>query len=146
MSELYNTEILRLASEIPFTERLAAPEITVRRTSRICGSRLTLDADFEHGRIARLGLEVKACALGQAATSLAAPKLIGCRYEDVAPAADAFRAMLEGRGDPPAAPWNELAIFLPLREHRSRHGSVMLIFEATLGAFEEARRSDTCLH
>lgn len=138
MSELYNTEILRLASDIPFTERLAAPEVTVRRTSRICGSRLTLDADFEDERLARLGLEVKACALGQAAASLAAPRLIGCRYEDVAPVAADFRAMLEGRGEPPPAPWNDLAIFLPLREHRSRHGSVMLIFEAALGAFEEA--------
>lgn len=138
MSELYNTEILRLASEIPFTERLAAPQVMVRRTSRICGSRLTLDADFEEERLARLGLEVKACALGQASTSLVAPKLIGHRVEDIAPVADAFRAMLEGRGEPPEAPWDDLAIFLPLREHRSRHGSVMLIFEAALSAFEQA--------
>jgi len=138
MTELYNTEILRLASDIPFTRRLTAPQVTVRKTSRICGSRLTMDADIEDRCLARLGLEVKACALGQAATSLVAPKLIGCRYEDIAPAAEAFRSMLEGFGDVPPAPWEELRLFLPLREHRSRHGSVMLIFEAALEALREA--------
>ena len=48
---LYNTRILRLAAALPRTERLADPDITVQRTSRICGSRVTVDVKVEDGRI-----------------------------------------------------------------------------------------------
>jgi len=137
MSDLYSTDILRLASRVPFTERLADPDVTIRKTSRICGSRITMDVTFERDRIDRIGQEVKACALGQAVTSMVAPRLIGTRYADIAPVAAAFRAMIEGRGEPPDPPWDDLELFLPVREHRSRHGSVMLVFDAALAAFEE---------
>ncbi len=135
LDALYNSRILRLATQIPFTERLENPDVTVSRTSRICGSRLTLDAQFDGPRIARLGLEVRACALGQATTALVAPRLVGSTCEDIAPAARAFAAMIREGGPVPAPPWDDLEIFLPVRDHPSRHGSVMLIFDAALAAF-----------
>ena len=55
LDALYNSRILRLATQIPFTERLENPDVTVSRTSRICGSRLTLDAAFDDPRLARPG-------------------------------------------------------------------------------------------
>ncbi len=135
LAALYNSRILRLATQIPFTERLENPDVTVSRTSRICGSRLVLDADFDGPRIKTLGLEVKACALGQAATALVAPRLVGRTRDEIAPAAQAFAAMIKEGGPVPAPPWDDLGIFLPVREHPSRHGSVMLIFDAALAAF-----------
>lgn len=144
MSELYNTEILRLATSIPFTDRLADADVSVTKTSRICGSRLTLDVGFDpEGRIARIGQTVKACAIGQAACALVAPRLIGASRAEIAPAAQAFQAMLEGRGDPPEGDWRALEIFLPLREHRSRHGSAMLPFRAALAAYDRAAAGET---
>ncbi|MFQ5346296.1 MAG: iron-sulfur cluster assembly scaffold protein [Rhodothalassiaceae bacterium] len=136
LTALYNNRILRLATQIPFTERLADPDVTVSRTSRICGSRLVLDARFEGPRIARLGLEVKACALGQATTALVAPRLIGSVRADIEPVARAFAFMIREGGPVPEPPWDDLGIFLPVRDHPSRHGSVMLIFDAALAAFD----------
>lgn len=139
MDELYNTRILRLATRIPFTARLDAPRASVSRTSRICGSRLVMDANFDDaGRITELGLDVRACALGQAATALVAPKLIGLAREEIAPAAEAFAAMLDDDGPVPPPPWSDLEIFLPVREHRARRGAVMLVFDAALAACDAA--------
>lgn len=138
MSELYNTEILRLATAIPYLGRLDAPDVSVTRTSRICGSRLIMDACFKDDRISEMGLEVKACALGQAATARIAPKLIGMPVAQIQDGADAFRAMIRDGGPVPPPPFDDLDIFLPLRNHPSRHGSVMLVFEAALTAAEQA--------
>jgi len=143
MSDLYTKDILRLAASVPYGERLTDPDVTVQKTSRICGSRITLDVDFDGDRIARLGQEVKACALGQATSALVAPKLIGKGYGEIAPAAEAFKAMIEGRGDVPDSPWDDLDLLLPVREHRSRHGSVMLIFEAALAALQTQGTTDS---
>ncbi|MCG8507124.1 MAG: iron-sulfur cluster assembly scaffold protein [Sphingomonadales bacterium] len=139
MSELYNTKILRLAMAIPLTERLGDPDVTVTRTSRICGSRVTVDLKIEKGVITGYGQEVKACALGQAACSLVAGRIIGKTEADFAPVAEAMRAMLAGEGPPPTGAWSELEIFLPAVEHKSRHGSIMLPFEAVMQGFAEAR-------
>lgn len=139
MSELYNTRILRLATQIPFTARLDGPQVSVTRTSRICGSRLIMDANFDDaGRISKIGLEVRACALGQAATALIAPRLIGLAHAEIEPAARAFAVMLDHEGAVPPPPWSDLEIFLPVREHRARRGAVMLVFDAALAACDAA--------
>ena len=140
MTELYNKDILRLATSIPLTERLAAPDITVVRTSRICGSRVTADFIFDGGAISEYGQGVKACALGQASCSIFGHHIIGQTRETFAPVAEAMRRMLAGDG--PAAKylgdgeWAELGIFLAAREHKSRHGSIMLPFDAAMEAFD----------
>lgn len=136
MSELYNKDILRLATSIPLTERLAAPDFSVVRTSRICGSRVTADFSFAGDAISEYGQEVKACALGQASCSIFGRHIIGQTFETFLPVADAMRRMLAGEGPPPLGEWAELEIFLPAREHKSRHGSIMLPFEAALEAFD----------
>lgn len=138
MSELYNTEILRLATQIPHDRRLADPDCTITRTSRICGSRITLDVKFDKGAIADIGMEVKACALGQAAAAIAGDNLIGERAETLAPVAAQMRAMLKEGGPPPTGKWEKLSIFMPARDHKSRHPSIMLALDAAMGAFEDA--------
>lgn len=135
MSTLYTTDILRLATRIPFTDRLVDADVTVTQTSRVCGSYITMDAIFAGERLAHIGLEVKACALGQASAALVAPLLIGMTEADIADGAKDFRAMLKQGGPAPKPPFNGLALMEPVREHKARHGSVMLIFDAALAAF-----------
>ena len=140
MSELYNKDILRLATSIPLTERLAAPDVTVVRTSRICGSRVTADFTFNDGAISSYGQEVKACALGQASCSIFGRHIIGQTGESLAPIVEAMRQMLAGEGNAAkelgAGEWAALEIFLPAQAHKSRHGSIMLPFDAAMEAFE----------
>lgn len=136
MSEaLYNTEILRLAASIPLQTRLEAPQASTQKVSPLCGSRVTVDLDLDaDGRVVRFGQEVRACALGQASASILGAGVIGCSAGELVQARDALAAFL--RGDLAEAPpgWPRLALFLPARPHKGRHGSILLAFQAAAEA------------
>ncbi len=135
MTELYNHAILKLATSIPLTERLAAPDVSVVRTSRICGSRVTVDIDFDEERIAAYGQEVKACALGQAACSIIGRQIIGRNQAEIEKVADQMCKMLAGAAEGPDGDWVGLRVLQPAREHKSRHTSIMLAFDVILEGF-----------
>ena len=136
---LYNTEILRLAASIPYAERLETPQASVEKRSPICGSRVTVDLDLDdEGRVARVGMLVRACALGQASASLMAANIVGRTPEELAAARDALTAWLAGESE--AVPeWAGLHLFDPARAHSARHPSIRLAFEAAAEAAEQAR-------
>ena len=118
---LYNTQILKLATSIPHQVRLAQPQGTSERRSPICGSRVTVDVVLDgEGRIAELGQEVRACALGQASASLMGAHALGCRLGELEEARDALTAFLAGTRDDPGD-WPGLDIFGPARAHSARH-------------------------
>jgi NifU-like protein involved in Fe-S cluster formation len=131
---LYNTDILRLAASIPHHRRLDAPMGTSERRSPICGSRVTVDMRLgPDGRVAEVGLLVRACALGQASASLLAAEVIGRTPAELAAARDAMTAWLAaGGGDAPD--WPGLAIFAPALSYTARHPSIRLAFEAAAEA------------
>src|SRR6478736_2981622 len=127
---LYNTQILRLAAEIPFHERLVSPAASVEKRSPVCGSRVTVDIDLDaEGRVAAVGMLVRACALGQASASLMGAHVVGQTADEIAIARDELTAWLAGeRATPPD--WPGMDIFTPALEHRGRHASIRLAFEA----------------
>ncbi len=138
MDDLYSPQILSLAAAVPFLGPLADADVVATATSRICGSRLRLWVHFDsRPAIAALGVEVKACALGQAAAAIVLPKLIGLEAAPIRAGRDAFHRFLTEQGPPPRAPFDELALFAPVRDWPARHGAVMLPFEAALKAFAE---------
>jgi len=135
---LYNTEILRLAATAPYAERLSDPMGTSEKRSPICGSRITVDVDVdEDGRVARLGMLVRACALGQASASLMASAVVGKSVAEIAAARDALAAWLAGESETPPE-WEGLAIFTPALPHSARHPSIRLAFEAAAEATAQA--------
>ena len=138
---LYNTEILRLATEIPHHARLDNPQGSAERRSPICGSRVTVDVNLgPDGRVAEIGLLVRACALGQASSSLLAAEVIGRTPEQLGEARDALTAWLaSGAGEAPA--WSGLAVFGPALSYTARHPSIRLAFEAAAEAAEQAQRA-----
>jgi NifU-like protein involved in Fe-S cluster formation len=137
---LYNAEILRLATSIPHQARLADPQATVERRSPVCGSRVTVDVRLDaEGRVAALGQEVRACALGQASAALMASHAIGHDAAELAAARDALTDFLAGEREDPGD-WPGLEIFGPARPHRARHPSIRLAFEAVAEAAEQASR------
>lgn len=131
---LYNTEILRLATAIPYHERLAAPMATSEKRSPICGSRVTVDVELDGaGRVAAIGMLVRACALGQASASLMAAHAVGRSPAELEAARDALAAWLAGERE--AAPeWPGMTIFAPALPHSARHPSIRLGFEAVAEA------------
>lgn len=141
-AELYNATILRLATAIPHQSRLAAPQATVEKRSPVCGSRVTVDVAVDaEGRVAALGQEVRACALGQASAALMGEHALGRSAAELAQARDALAAFLAGERDDPGA-WPGLEIFAPARPHSARHASIRLAFEAVAEAAERAARAE----
>jgi len=137
-ASLYNRDILRLAASIPYQARLAQPQASVEKSSAICGGRVVVDLDMdEEGRVAALGLEVRACALGQASAALMGAHAIGRSPRELAEARDALAAYLAGTRDDPGG-WPGLVIFADARGVTARHGSILLAFDAAAEAAEGA--------
>jgi NifU-like protein involved in Fe-S cluster formation len=137
-SALYSRDILRLASAIPCLGRLEAPQGSAERTSKLCGSRVAVDVVLDgEGRIAALGQEVKACALGQASAALMASDVVGRTDQDLADARNALAAFLRGEADEPGD-WPGLGVFAAARAFPARHDAILLPFEAAAAAVKAA--------
>lgn len=137
---LYNAEILRLAATIPHHERLLEPMATAERRSPICGSRVTIDvAVDDEGKVSEVGLLVRACALGQASSSLLASNILGRTPAELAAARDALTAWLAREGDAPD--WPGMDIFTPALDYTARHPSIRLAFEAAAEAADTAAKA-----
>jgi NifU-like protein involved in Fe-S cluster formation len=135
---LYNRDILRLAASIPHQRRLEHPQATAEKRSPVCGSRVAVDIVLDgEGRLAELGQEVKACALGQASASLMGAHAIGRSAAELARARDSLAAYLDGRSNDPGE-WPGLAIFADARPYAARHASILLPFEAVAEAASAA--------
>lgn len=131
---LYDTALLRLAATIPHLGRLSTPHGTAEKHSVVCGSRVIADVMMDSdGRVQGLGLDVSACALGQASANLMASHAIGRSADELAEARDGLAAWLAGeRNDPGAWPGlDQLARALP---HTGRHAAIRLPFEAAAEA------------
>lgn len=139
LKKLYTGRILELAADIPLSERLDAPDATVKKRSPLCGSTVTVDVTVRDGKIAGFGQDVKACALGQAAASVLGGVVIGRTLEEIETARDQLRAMLTGNGPVPDAPFDGYAVLEPARDFRNRHASIMLAVEATAEAMAKAQ-------
>lgn len=135
---LYNRDVLRLAASIPHQERLENAQASVEKRSPVCGSTIIVDVVVDDdGRLAALGQEVRACALGQASAALMGAHAIGLGQADLANARDALADYLAGERDDPGQ-WPGLALFEAARRLPARHRSILLAFEAVAEAVAQA--------
>jgi NifU-like protein involved in Fe-S cluster formation len=138
-SALYSRDILRLAAQIPHQRRLTAPQATSEKRSPVCGSRVVVDVVLDgEGRVAALGQEVKACALGQASAALMGRHAIGATAADLCAARDALASYLHGECDHSDL-WPALSLFAEARAFAARHPSILLPFEAAAEAAARAQ-------
>jgi NifU-like protein involved in Fe-S cluster formation len=138
IDELYSAKILKAAANMPRAGRLAAPDASAEKVSKLCGSRVTVDVRLKDGRIADYAQDVKACALGQAAAAIMGEHALGASVEEIESARDALRAMLKQGGAPPEGRFADLAMLAPVKDYPPRHASTMLAFEATAEACRKA--------
>jgi len=143
VTKLYTQRILELASNIPLLNRLENYEGSSKVRSPLCGSTVTVDLVLKEGLISEFGQDVKACALGQATASIVGSRIIGRSFNEVSLARDQMKAMLKKKGDPPNPPFEELEILYPAQDYKNRHASIMLVFDATLNAMEQALDKDS---
>jgi NifU-like protein involved in Fe-S cluster formation len=142
LNEVYNRRILELAGNIPRLGRLADADATATAHSRLCGSTVTVDLKMEGDRVTDFAHEVKACALGQASSSIMARHVIGANAEELRELRETVRRMLKENGAPPTGKWDAIAVLEPVRDYKARHASTLLTFDAVVDAIGqiEARR------
>ncbi len=136
MSDLYQSDLLRLAASADGAGRLEPPRASVTLDNPLCGDRVTMDVRLEGGRITALAHETKACVVCQAAAAVIGRHAEGLDKDGLAAARAAAEAVLKG-GEPPAGAWAELALFKPVAKVKSRHACLRLPFrslEAALAA------------
>ena len=131
---LYSSRILGLAADIPHTDRLDAPQASVKKRSPLCGSTVTVDISVQDGVVTAYGQDVKACALGQAAASVVGAAIVGATVDQVRRARDELHTMLKSDGPVPSAPFSGLEVLLPAKEYKNRHASILLSLEASVAA------------
>lgn len=134
INDIYNKKILGLAADIPRLHRLANPDATAVAHSRLCGSKVTVDLKMDGDVVTDFGHEVKACALGQASSSVMARYIVGSSAAELRSLRDAMYKMLKEEGPPPADKWSEFEAFLPVRDFKARHASTLLTFDAVTDA------------
>lgn len=138
IDDLYSAKLLRLAAETPRLGRLADPDATSEKVSKLCGSRVVVDVRVEGDRVKDFAQDVKACALGQASASVLGAHVIGASLSELQAARDAFRAMLKTGGPAPEGRFADLALLAPVKDYPARHTSTLLAFEAVTEAVAEA--------
>lgn len=140
LDDIYNKRILELAADIPRLGRLPSPDATARAFAKLCGSSVIVDIAVENGVITNFAQDVKACALGQASSSLAARLVIGATVAELRQLRETMYGMLKENGPPPEGRWKDFEIFIPVRDFKERHASTLLIFDAIVVALDEAER------
>jgi NifU-like protein involved in Fe-S cluster formation len=137
INDVYNKKILSLAADIPFLQRLAAPDATAVAHSKLCGSKVTVDVSVKDGVVSEFGHDVKACALGQASSSIMARHVIGSTPVEMRVLRDQMHNMLKHEGEPPTGKWSECEALLPVRDYKARHASTLLTFDAVVDALNQ---------
>jgi NifU-like protein involved in Fe-S cluster formation len=145
LSDIYNRRILELAADIPRLGRLDHPDASATAHSKLCGSTVTVDVSMRGDVVSDFAHEVKACALGQASSSIMARSVVGATAAELRELREAVRRMLKDNGPPPSGRWADLAVLEPVRAYKARHASTMLTFDAVVDAIGqiESRRSVT---
>ncbi len=146
--DIYSQRILELAAALPRTARLPEPQATATAHSKLCGSRVTIDLAMEGEVVSDYGQNVKACLLGQAASSVMGREIVGSSTEELREVGATMRKMLKAGGPPPQGRWSDLAVLEPVRDYKARHASTLLVFDAVEEAIAEieARRKKSAGH
>jgi len=138
LNDVYNKRILELAAEIPHLGRLPHPDATATAHSKLCGSTVTVDLMLRDGHVTDFAHDVKACALGQASSSIMARNIVGSTPEELRALRDGVRRMLKENAPPPdAAKWADIAVLEPVRDYKARHSSTLLTFDAVVDAISQ---------
>jgi NifU-like protein involved in Fe-S cluster formation len=135
---LYTTDLLRLAVEAAHYPRLSNPHASEDARAPLCGSRIVLDVMLDdHARVSAIGLDVNACAVGQASAAILASHALGRSADELRAATDALALWLTDPAAPPPD-WPRIEQLAAARSYAARHGAILLPFRAAVAAAERA--------
>ncbi len=129
--DIYTKTILRFASNIPNAERLNSPDVSITRRTAVCGSSMTVDLNIKNGKIEQIGLDIKACALGQASASIFAKNAIGLTLKEVQKLKNELISFLKTGDFKIKTPFEDYKYLDPARSVPYRHDSILLVLDST---------------
>ncbi|MXQ13170.1 iron-sulfur cluster assembly scaffold protein [Microvirga makkahensis] len=138
LNDIYSRRVLELAADIPLLGILPNADASAKAHSKLCGSTVTVHLKLDGGVVSAFAHEVKACALGQASSSIMARHVVGSTAGELRAVRDQMRRMLKESGPPPSGRWAELALLEPARDLKARHASILLTFDAVADALAQA--------
>ena len=134
LNDIYNKRIIELAGNIPRIGRLPDPDASATAHSKLCGSTVKIDLKMDGPVVTDFAHDVKACALGQASSSIMAEHVVGASAEELRAVRETMRKMLKENGQPPEGRFADLKYLGPVRDYKARHASTMLTFDAVVDA------------
>src|ERR1700726_101749 len=139
LNDIYNKRIIELAGNIPRLGRLDAPDASATAHSKLCGSTVKIDLKMDGPVVTDFAHDVKACALGQASSSIMASHVVGSTAGELRELRETVRKMLKENGTPPQGKWADIALLEPVRDYKARHASTMLTFDAVVNAIGQIK-------
>jgi NifU-like protein involved in Fe-S cluster formation len=140
ISDVYNAKILEYAGNIPRIGRLPDADASATAHSKLCGSTVKVDLKFANGVVTDFAHDVKACALGQASSSIMARHVIGATAAELHSVRAEMLAMLKENGAAPTGRFEELKFLEPVRDYKARHASTMLTFDAVADCLAQVEK------
>lgn len=140
IDDVYNAKILGFAGNIARIGRLADADATATAHSKLCGSTVTIDVKMDGDVVTDFAHEVKACALGQASSSIMAAHVVGATVDELRQVRETMRKMLKENGAPPEGRFADLKYLEPVRDYKARHASTMLTFDAVVDAIGQIEK------
>ena len=140
IDDVYNAKILGFAGNIGRLGRLPAPHASAKAHSKLCGSTVLVDLCMRDGVVTDFAHEVKACALGQASSSIMAQNVVGATADELHAVRETMLKMLKENGPPPEGRFADLKYLEPVRDFKARHASTMLTFDAVVDAIGQIER------
>lgn len=136
-ARLYTPAVLALATGLAAYPLADDLPLKAEARSRTCGSEVALGlALAADGTIARIGMQVRACAIGQASAALLAQDAQGRAPGALAATLGALESWLAGEGALPD--WPGLDLLEPARAHPARHSALLLPWTAARKALSSS--------
>ena len=137
MDDIYNAKILEFAGNIPLTGTLDEADAEAQAYSKLCGSKVRIWLKMDGDQVSGFAHDVKACALGQASSSIMARHVVGARADELRQARADMLAMLKEGGDGPTGRFEDMRYLKPVKDYKARHASTMLTFDAVCDALSQ---------
>lgn len=143
MDDIYNNRILDFAGNIPRIGVLENADAEAVAHSKLCGSKVRIWLKMDGDVVTDFAHDVKACALGQASSSIMARHVVGAQAGEIRQARDEMLAMLKADGEGPSGRFEDMRFLRPVKDYRARHASTMLTFDAVVDAIGQIEATRT---
>ncbi|WOI53889.1 iron-sulfur cluster assembly scaffold protein [Parvularcula sp. LCG005] len=143
LNDLYSEQLLDAAADMPARTDMPDADAIARKVSKVCGSDVEVALKVADGVVRDIALDVKACALGQASSSLLAKSIRGASTAEVRQLrADMIAMLKEGAAPPAGERWAEMAKLEPIRDYPARHASTLLVFDAVVACLDQIEAAE----